>query len=113
MPQKAAHDFEAFGHSFRTGDTIMIPLGSPNRDPRRWEDPEEFRITRDPDVWHLSFGIGAHFCLGQAMARYTLEEALAVFVERCRDFALAETPQWEPCVMENRLRSLTLDIRFA
>lgn len=112
MPQKAAHDFEAFGHAFRAGDTIMIPLGSPNRDPRRWPEPEDFRITRDPEVWHLSFGIGAHFCLGQAMARYTLEEALAVFVERCRDFALAETPRWEPCVMENRLQSLTLELEF-
>ena len=88
----------------------MIPLHAPNRDPRRWQDPEEFRITRDPDVWHLSFGIGAHFCLGQAMARYTIEEALAVFVERCRWFELAQRPQWEPCVMENRLRSLALNV---
>ncbi|MBK6278599.1 MAG: cytochrome P450 [Gammaproteobacteria bacterium] len=110
MPQKAAHDFEAFGHCFRANDTIMIPLHSPNRDPQRWQDPEEFRITRDPDVWHLSFGIGAHFCLGQAMARYTIEEALAVFVERCRSFELAQRPEWEPCVMENRLRSLALNV---
>jgi len=113
MPQKAARDIEAFGHTFRAGDTIMIPLGSPNRDPRRWEEPEAFRIDRDPDRWHLSFGIGAHFCLGQAMARYTLEEAFAVFVERCREFSLADVPMWEPCVMENRLRTLSLEIAFA
>lgn len=110
MPQKAAHDFTAFGQAFRRNDTIMIPLHAPNRDPRRWEDPEAFRITRDPDVWHLSFGIGPHFCLGQAMARYTIEEALAVFVERCHSFELAAQPVWEPCVMENRLRSLALDV---
>ncbi len=110
MPQKAAHDMEAFGHSFRAGDTIMIPLHAPNRDPRRWEDPQAFRITRDPDVWHLSFGIGAHFCLGQAIARCTLEEGLAVFAERFAQVSLAEQPLWAPCVMENRLQSLRLRV---
>ncbi len=108
MPQKAAHDMEAFGHTFRAGDTIMIPLHAPNRDPRRWDEPQAFRVTRDPDVWHLSFGIGAHFCLGQAIARATLEEGLAVFAERFAGVSLAEQPMWAPCVMENRLLSLHL-----
>jgi len=110
MPQKAAHDMEAFGHAFRAGESIMIPLHAPNRDPRRWEDPQMFRITRDPDVWHLSFGIGAHFCLGQAIARATLEEGLAVFAERFSALSLAEQPMWAPCVMENRLLSLRLNL---
>ena len=108
MPQKAAHDMEALGHTFSAGDTIMIPLHAPNRDPRRWDEPQAFRITRDPDVWHLSFGIGAHFCLGQAIARATLEEGLAVFAERFAGVSLAEQPMWAPCVMENRLLSLHL-----
>jgi cytochrome P450 len=110
MPQKAAHDVEAFGLSFATGDTVSIPFGAVNRDPARWGDPQNFDITRDPDCYSLSFGIGAHFCIGQAMARYTIEEALAVFTERIPAFSLAEEACWEPFVMENRLQRLTLDI---
>ena len=113
MPQKASQEMDAFGHTFRAGDTIMIPLHAPNRDPRRWEDPQAFRITRDPEVWHLSFGIGAHFCLGQAIARATLEEGLAIFAERFATVALAERPLWAPCVMENRLLSLRLGVQAA
>ncbi|TXS96138.1 cytochrome P450 [Parahaliea maris] len=110
LPQKAAHPLEAFGHHFATGDTIAIPFGAANRDPDRWDNPQQFDITRDPRVFSLSFGLGAHFCIGQAMARYTIEEALATFVERVPDFYEAEVAQWTPFVMENRLQSLQLRV---
>jgi cytochrome P450 len=59
----------------------------------------------------LTFGMGAHFCLGHAMARATLEEALACFVERCDQLTLANEPRWIPFVMENKLDRLI--VRFA
>ena len=86
----------------------MVSLGAPNRDPRHFEDPETFDITRDPKQTSLTFGIGAHVCLGHAMARATVEEALAVFVERCDEIELAEEPGWIPFVMENKLDGLSL-----
>ncbi len=110
LPQKASHDFDAFGLSFKTGDTISIPFGAPNRDPSRWNNPQKFDISRNPDTWSLTFGLGAHFCIGQAIARCTIEEALAVFVERIEEFELAKPALWYPFVMENRLQGLSLKI---
>lgn len=59
----------------------------------------------------MSFGIGPHVCLGHAMARATIEEALAVFVERCHDIELLEEPRWMPFVQENKVENLRLSAR--
>lgn len=106
--QKAATDLEAFGLSLEAGTPLMVSLGSANRDPRYYDDPETFDVTRDPKRTSLTFGIGAHVCLGHAMARATVEEALAVFVSRCDEIELEEEPRWIPFVMENKLEGLSL-----
>ena len=56
------------------GDAVTTLLGAGNRDPRRFADPDEFRPTRS-DGGPLSFGGGAHFCIGAALAR--LEGSIA------------------------------------
>lgn len=104
--QKSATAQEAFGLRFEQGEPIAVVLGAANRDPAHWEDPERFDIRRDPAVMSLTFGMGAHFCLGHAMARATLEEALACFIERCPEPRLANEPRWIPFVMENKLDRL-------
>ena len=111
LPQKASHDFEAFDLNFKKGDTLSVRFHSTNRDPSRWNNPQKFDISRDPSTWSLSFGLGAHFCLGQAIARITLEEALAAFVSRFNYIELAEPTRWTPFVMENRLQGLKLKIK--
>ena len=108
--QKSAVAQEAFGLAFEKDEPIAVALGPANRDPARWEDPERFDLRRDPAVMSLTFGMGAHFCLGHAMARATLEEALACFVERCDELSLANEPRWIPFVMENKLDRLL--VRF-
>jgi len=104
--QKAAEDIEALGMKFKQDEPISVLLGSANRDPEHWEDPERFDIRRDPKATSLTFGIGAHVCLGHAMARATVEEALAAFVSRCDELTLRNDPQWIPFVMENKLDAL-------
>lgn len=106
--QKSATDQEAFGLPFQKGEPIAVVLGAANRDPSRWADPERFDIRRDPTVMSLTFGMGSHFCLGHAMARATLEEAFACFVERCDEIALANEPSWIPFVAENKLDRLVV-----
>lgn len=109
--QKASREIEAFGVAFEQDEPISVVLGAANRDPQRWEDPERFDIRRDPNTMSLSFGIGAHFCLGHAMARATVEEALAVFIERCDELELRSEPRWIPFVAENKLDGLKLAFR--
>ena len=109
--QKTAEATRAFGLDLEAETPISIILGSANRDADAWQDPERFDIQRDPKKTSLTFGIGAHVCLGHAMARATIEEALAVFVERCDEIELVDDPNWTPFVMENKLESLEIGIQ--
>ena len=106
--QKAATEMEAFGVSFEKEEPISVILGAANRDPARWQDPDRFDIRRDPNTMSLTFGIGPHFCLGHAMARATVEEALVAFVDRCDELTLLNEPRWIPFVAENKLDALEL-----
>jgi cytochrome P450 len=106
--QKASRDIEAFGRKFEKEEPVAVLLGSANRDQGYWENPEEFDLTRDPKRTSLTLGIGAHVCLGHAMARATIEEALAVFVSRCDELTLRNDPRWMPFVMENKLDGLEI-----
>ena len=55
--------------------------------------------------------MGEHFCLGQALARAEIQEAMQIFVTECEEIELSEEPRWMPHVMVNRLESLPLQYR--
>ena len=54
------------------GSKVGLMIGSSNRDPDKYEQPDAFKIARG-DTAHLSFGGGIHFCLGAPLARLELE----------------------------------------
>lgn len=56
------------------GESIEVIIGSANRDPRKFEDADQFRLDRNPNP-HITFGSGRHFCLGSQLAR---REAYAI-----------------------------------
>ena len=94
-------------------ERVSIIVGGPNRDPTRWTDPEVFDITRDPTTWSFSFSMGAHFCLGQALARTELQETAAAVASRCLDLELTAPPEWVPFVSVNRVETLPVRYRLA
>jgi len=71
----ASEDFELSGTRIAAGDTVGLFYPSANRDARVFADPYRFDITRSPNP-HLTFGFGAHFCLGTNLARIELQASL-------------------------------------
>ena len=77
------------------GARIGLLIGSANRDPRRFPEPETFRIARG-DAAHLAFGGGIHFCLGAPLARLELQVLLDALVARVPVLELGEGVRRRP-----------------
>jgi cytochrome P450 len=77
----ARRDTELADVAIGAGDRVIAGLAAANRDPDVYEAPDEFRLDRQGAPPHLSFGHGAHLCVGAALARMEAQEALAAFVD--------------------------------
>jgi cytochrome P450 len=82
---------ELGGVTMEEGTPITLCIGAANRDPRQFNEPEKFDITRTPNR-HLAFATGAHQCAGMALAR--LEGAIAIshFLKSFPAYALKGAP---------------------
>jgi 4-methoxybenzoate monooxygenase (O-demethylating) len=81
---------------------VLLVLGSANRDPRRWQAPDLFDITRRT-VGHVALGVGVHFCIGQMLARLQGEVLLAALAQHIETIELAGPA---PRKLSNTLRGL-------
>lgn len=88
----AADDTEIAGEPVPKGSRVLILLAAANRDPARFGDPDTFDPGR-PDNQTLSFGSGAHFCLGAALARLEGQRGFTMLLDRFPDIGLAEQPE--------------------
>ncbi|GGG25814.1 cytochrome P450 [Rhodococcoides trifolii] len=77
----ATADIEVGGTIIPDGQKILMFLGSANRDPRRWTDPDVFDLTRNPSG-HVGYGMGIHQCVGQHVARLEAEALLTALAHR-------------------------------
>ncbi|MFJ4208070.1 cytochrome P450 [Paenarthrobacter sp. NPDC089675] len=81
-------DIEVGGTLIPEGHKILMFLGSANRDPRRWENPDQFDLTRDPSG-HVGFGFGIHQCVGQHIARLEASIILTAMAKRITSIEIA------------------------
>jgi len=79
----ALEDMEVAGARIEAGQFSMLLIGSANRDPDAFTDPDTFDVTR-ADNNHLGFGFGIHHCLGAPLARLEAQIALSALVRRAR-----------------------------
>jgi cytochrome P450 len=78
---------EMGGRELKAGERVYAWMNAANRDPRRFSDPDRFDIER-PDNRHLTFGHGAHFCLGAPLARLEAQIAFPRIFERLQGLEL-------------------------
>lgn len=88
----AQRDDEVDGVAIGARESVTILLSSANRDPAANEDPDRFDIAR-PEIRHLSFGGGAHLCLGAHLARIEAQEAIGALVARYPKLRKADAPE--------------------
>jgi cytochrome P450 len=81
-------DVELPGGLIPAGRAVQVSLPAANRDTSRFAEPERFDIRRSPNP-HLTFGAGAHFCVGAPLARLELAVALEAVVTRLPGLRLA------------------------
>jgi hypothetical protein len=99
---------EVSGVRLGEGEKVLLFLAAANRDPRRWDKPDTFDISRRA-TGHMTFGTGIHGCVGQAVARLESEAILGALARRVASIELAGTPSWR---LNNTLRGLdTLPLR--
>ncbi len=75
---------------------VTTHLAAGNRDPEVFTEPLDFDITASRATQQLTFGSGIHRCLGAALARAELQEALTVMAERIREVRLDGEVEWKP-----------------
>jgi cytochrome P450 len=113
LPRYAIEDIEFAGATIRQGERVQLVLGSANRDPRRFTDPDRLDITRPvgTHVDHLGYSRGEHYCLGAGLANQEVEVALSSLFVRYPDLALAVDPgdlEWKPVVLNHELVRLPI-----
>jgi cytochrome P450 len=72
---------ELCGVALTPGDHACVILGAANRDPRRFERPEEYQVRRKGPK-HVAFGVGTHYCLGAPLATLETRHTIQVLLER-------------------------------
>lgn len=87
----ATQDTELRGRPIKKGQKILLMYPSANRDEDVFEDPEAFKVDRDPNP-HVAFGIGNHFCLGANLARMEIRVMLEEILKRMPDIEYADGP---------------------
>ncbi|MGJ5049848.1 cytochrome P450 [Bradyrhizobium oligotrophicum] len=102
-------DVELHGVVIPEGEKVLMFLGAANRDPRRWEQPDSYDVTRKVSG-HVGFGSGIHMCVGQLVARLEGEAVLTALARKVGSITMSGEPKRR---YNNTLRGLeSLPVTF-
>ncbi len=87
---------EVGGVDIPPGTTVMVVNGAANRDPREFENPNEFQVDRENARHHLAFGLGIHVCPGAPLARAEAKVSLERILDRTCDIKISEEHHGPP-----------------
>lgn len=108
--RRASQEMEIAGVAIPHDSVLVLSVMAANRDPRRFSQPDLFDMERT-DNHHLTFGYGAHHCIGSSLARAELQESLSVLVGRCGRIELLDPhPPWVPFASSRRFEHLPIAV---
>ena len=90
LARAVVEDLTFYDTTIPAGDVLVLLAGSANRDERAFENPDEYRIGRDIGSKLVSFGSGAHFCLGAHLARMEARVELEELFKRISGYEVDE-----------------------
>ena len=100
------------GKTFRPGERVFLMMNSANRDPLAYEAPDRVDLGRN-GVAHLTFGFGAHICLGFPLARLEGQIALPALLARWREIEVEEDEplEWLDSLVLRGMKAMPLHVR--
>jgi cytochrome P450 len=108
--RRASEEMEVAGVAIPQGSVLVLSVMAANRDPRRFSQPDHLDVTRT-DNHHLTFGYGAHHCIGSSLARAELQESLSVLLGRAGHIELLDPhPPWVPFASSRRFEHLPIAV---
>ena len=85
--RRTTREVEIDGAVIPAGAQVAILFGAGNRDPRHYENPEQFQIKRNP-ADHLSFGYGVHNCAGQGLAKLQIHAVFEALIKHIENYKI-------------------------
>lgn len=104
------NDTTLCGVDLNAGSRLVLLWGAANRDPSHFDDANEFRLDRSGGKGHISFGKGAHFCVGAALARLEARIVIGELLKRTSHTEATDTGRWLPSLLVRRLERLELSV---
>ena len=114
LARRTTQDVEVGGVLIPEDTMVFVRYGAANRDDEAFDNANEFRLDRDDTNNHVAFGLGAHFCVGAALARQELVSGVGAWLERTTNIELTrpfEGPVHEPSLF--LLPMIELPLQFS
>jgi cytochrome P450 len=102
------HDTTLAGIDLPANSHLLLMWGAANRDPEHFDAPSEFRLDRSSPKDHVTFGKGAHFCVGAALARLEARIVFGMLLEHTRWVDAVDVGEWLPSVLVRRRKRLEI-----